>query len=457
MPEQSRVEPGSLSGSTPSIAPELGKGGLSAPAPRTTASIEPVSIASLATKASEPFKPFDLGKADALGPAAKLSAVSSRPKDGKGTAAKPESQQQPAEKRRMSSIAPETAKAAEPVKADTNVDMTKVDTPRMPTGKVTVTPLGERAWEIKGLVPPKASETAKPAEPAKTEARKAAAPKFNVSGLVTTLLSFAAFAGRARAKAKSPAPKLEAVPKPETGMKPDPATGAKPDRAVGEKAVKGKRRVSALAALVAAAAVAGAVGGVLATSVMMRTSGDAAASVSADPDLQASVTRIDGDVQTLKGNVDQIAKAGQGLLADTGDRLDRLEREQADTSARLLKLSEGTTDRVRSTPQSNAMAAVAPVMPRDTTGSVTQSLPTTSATAPGQTRAAPKTEVGKLPILEGWVLRDVSRGGAVIEGKHGFYEVYAGDPVPGLGRVDAIRRQDGRWVVVTTKGLVVQR
>jgi hypothetical protein len=29
--------------------------------------------------------------------------------------------------------------------------------------------------------------------------------------------------------------------------------------------------------------------------------------------------------------------------------------------------------------------------------------------------------------------------------------------VPGLGRIDAIRRQDGRWVVVTSKGLIVAR
>ena len=36
-------------------------------------------------------------------------------------------------------------------------------------------------------------------------------------------------------------------------------------------------------------------------------------------------------------------------------------------------------------------------------------------------------------------------------------EVYAGDVVPGLGRIDAIRKQDGRWVVVTSKGLVVAR
>jgi hypothetical protein len=163
-------------------------------------------------------------------------------------------------------------------------------------------------------------------------------------------------------------------------------------------------------------------------------------------------------MQTLKANVDQIAKAGQGLMADTGDRLDRLEREQAETSARMLKFGDASTDRVRS-PQSNAMAAVAPGLSRDTTGSVTQSAASaaTPAAVPGQSRAAPKTDTSRLPILEGWVLRDVSRGGAVIEGKHGFYEVYAGDPVPGLGKVDAIRRENGRWVVVTTKGLVVQR
>jgi hypothetical protein len=83
-------------------------------------------------------------------------------------------------------------------------------------------------------------------------------------------------------------------------------------------------------------------------------------------------------------------------------------------------------------------------------------------TPPAATAAAPKpaevkTEVGRLPTVEGWILRDIANGGALIEGRHGVYEVYAGDPVPGLGRVDAIRRQDGRWVVVTSKGLIVAR
>src|SRR5213592_2493388 len=66
--------------------------------------------------------------------------------------------------------------------------------------------------------------------------------------------------------------------------------------------------------------------------------------------------------------------------------------------------------------------------------------------------APPKTEVARLPTVEGWVLRDVANGGALIENRRGIYEVYAGDPVPGLGRIDAIRRQDGRWVVVTSRG-----
>ena len=59
--------------------------------------------------------------------------------------------------------------------------------------------------------------------------------------------------------------------------------------------------------------------------------------------------------------------------------------------------------------------------------------------------------------MEGWVLREVGRGSALIESRRGLYEVFAGDPIPGLGRVDAIRKQDGRWVVVTSRGLIVAR
>ena len=53
------------------------------------------------------------------------------------------------------------------------------------------------------------------------------------------------------------------------------------------------------------------------------------------------------------------------------------------------------------------------------------------------------------------MVRDVQRGTALIEGRMGLIEVDQGDVVPGLGRIDAIRKQDGRWVVVTSKGTIM--
>jgi len=84
----------------------------------------------------------------------------------------------------------------------------------------------------------------------------------------------------------------------------------------------------------------------------------------------------------------------------------------------------------------------------DVTGSVSPQTPS---------KAEAKPEVGRLPTVEGWVLRDVAYGGALIQSRRGLYEVYAGDMVPGLGHIDAVRRQDGHWVVVTSRGLIVTR
>ena len=36
----------------------------------------------------------------------------------------------------------------------------------------------------------------------------------------------------------------------------------------------------------------------------------------------------------------------------------------------------------------------------------------------------------------------------------GLIEVEAGDVVPILGRIESIHKQDGRWVVTTSKGII---
>ncbi|MET4330895.1 outer membrane murein-binding lipoprotein Lpp [Bradyrhizobium sp. JR4.1] len=216
----------------------------------------------------------------------------------------------------------------------------------------------------------------------------------------------------------------------------------------------GKRRLSAMAAVVAIAASVGAISGALATAGMMHFASPAPAQVADTSALESSVARIDADVVALKANVEHTSKTGLGQFNRTNDRLDKLEKAQAEPMAKIAKLSE-TVDKLRATPPAAPAQAAAAVPARETTGSIAPAQVATAAAAP--VPAAPKTEIGRLPTVEGWVLRDVSNGGALVEGRNGLYEVYAGDPIPGVGRVDAIRRQDGRWVVVTSKGLIVAR
>ena len=213
-------------------------------------------------------------------------------------------------------------------------------------------------------------------------------------------------------------------------------------------AMFGKRRFSAMAAVVALAMVAGALGGALATAGLTHFVGRDAASAG-NGAIEASVARIDADILALKASVEHTSRTGIAQFNKTSDRLDKVEKAQAEPAAKLAKLSEAVEKLRAAPPAAPVPVAAAPVTPKEVTGSIA---PPASAPA-----AAPKTEVGRLPPVEGWVLRDVANGGALIEGRRGIYEVYAGDPVPGLGRIDAIRRQDGRWVVVTSKGLIVAR
>jgi hypothetical protein len=234
----------------------------------------------------------------------------------------------------------------------------------------------------------------------------------------------------------------------------DRGIDAEPE-AAGRESVFGKRRIAAIAAMVALAIAAGALGGAFATATFMHGGSDVATN-SSPTSLEASLSRIDTDIQALKSGLDHTAKLGMSQFNKTSERLDKLERAQAEPAAKIAKLSE-TVDKLRAAPAA-APAAAAPaasLAAKETTGSIAPAQQAAATTAVSKPDA--KTEVGRLPTLEDWVLRDIAYGGALIDGRRGTYEVYAGDMIPGLGRVDAIRRQDGRWVVVTSRGLIVAR
>jgi hypothetical protein len=222
-----------------------------------------------------------------------------------------------------------------------------------------------------------------------------------------------------------------------------------------------KRRIAAMAAVVTLAAVAGAIGGALATSGLGRGSATEVATAPRNIELEAAVARIDADIVALKASVEQNAKLGVTQFNKTSDRLEKVEKAQVEPAGKLAKLSDEVS-RLRAAAAPVAapaqVAAAAPAtttVPKDVTGSVAP--PAAAATPPAAPATAAKPEIARLPTVEGWVLRDVGYGGALIEGRRGVFEIYAGDSIPGVGRVDAIRKQDGRWVVVTSKGLIVSR
>ena len=69
----------------------------------------------------------------------------------------------------------------------------------------------------------------------------------------------------------------------------------------------------------------------------------------------------------------------------------------------------------------------------------------------------PNKDLARLPVMPGWILHSVQGGAAIVQSRMGLMEVEVGDPLPGGGRVEAIRRDNGRWVVVTSRGLIVAR
>jgi hypothetical protein len=254
-----------------------------------------------------------------------------------------------------------------------------------------------------------------------------------------------------------------------------------PDQDVQASSSSSKRRLTALAALIVLAVVSGAVGAVATLRVGHRL---AQSSDGSDQTRTASVDNqaIEESIARIEANLASLKQLNTAESAKINDRIDKVEKVQAEPAAKLAQLSE-TVERLRAapaafaampketvkettketsaaTPPAAAPAAVASIAaPKEITGSIQP--PPVAAPKPRpklEAKPDPKPEAAaRLPTLEGWVLRDVTNDGAVIEGRQGLFEVLAGDAMPGLGRIEAIKRQDGRWVVVTTKGLIVAR
>lgn len=163
------------------------------------------------------------------------------------------------------------------------------------------------------------------------------------------------------------------------------------------------------------------------------------------------VERLSGDtaskITRISEQLERIEKTQRdpGRLQGLFERFDRLEKQvggsAAATSASAPVLSAAPT------PPPKPLAMVS-------SGEVTQT---------GSLADAPKTmEKAALDPrkvqLEGYILRDVEDGWALVETRYGrVVEVSSGQTIPGLGRVEAIEKRGRQWVVVTPKGFIGER
>jgi hypothetical protein len=199
-------------------------------------------------------------------------------------------------------------------------------------------------------------------------------------------------------------------------------------------------RSGRFAVLAASVSIAAAVGSFAATLAMIGFNHGAPASalVTAQtpgaPDTRSSKELA--ELNAIKSSLDNASHSVNAQFAAISQRLERVEHTQVDPS-QLAHISD-TVDRLT---RSNA----AP----ETTGSIAS-----PSAAPAAPPAEPKITDR---VLEDWVVEDVHGNRALVASRYGGeFLIMPGSMLPGAGHVDAVKRQDGHWVVMTAKGMITE-
>lgn len=202
-------------------------------------------------------------------------------------------------------------------------------------------------------------------------------------------------------------------------------------------------RFALLAASVAAAAALGSfVGSLSASGVARLWPGAAAGANLAVASAPQNAKGELAELSALKSSLDGASRSTNSQFAKLADRLDRLERGQIEPAVKLGHIADAV-DRLE---KKGLLASAAPAAP-ETTGSITGGSPA----AQSEARLSDK-------ILQDWVVQEARGGRVLVASRYGgVFEVMTGAILPGLGRVEAIKRQDGQWVVVTASGRILER
>ena len=182
------------------------------------------------------------------------------------------------------------------------------------------------------------------------------------------------------------------------------------------------RRYAVLAASVTFAAALSAMLGALASGRFATPARTDAAAIEQNKAVQQSIARLDNEITALKASLEQANKPAHPPIAKVSELRDRA------------------------------------------VGEITGSISAPQTTVPVSTplpRPAPRLAASEFqppartPVVPGWSIRDSRNGYIYVEGHGEVYQVVLGAPLPGLGPVQSVKRQDGRWMVLTPKGIIV--
>jgi hypothetical protein len=185
------------------------------------------------------------------------------------------------------------------------------------------------------------------------------------------------------------------------------------------------KRYGVLAASVIFAAALGAVIGALASNGLAPPPAKAdVAAFEQSRAMKQSIAKLNKEIAALKTDLDQASKTAHTQIAKISDRL---EHQAAEITGSIAA------------PQTIAAAPMAEPVP----------LP-----RPAQ-RLAAEPPQARMPVVMGWTIHDTRNGYVFVENRGEVYQAQLGAPLPGLGPVQSIKRQDGRWIVLTPRGIIV--
>jgi hypothetical protein len=157
--------------------------------------------------------------------------------------------------------------------------------------------------------------------------------------------------------------------------------------------------------------------------------------------LRKQVSGVSENLDGLRTAVDLSSKATSDRFGRFAENLDRIERVSSSSTAKLDRLAQAQTQVPATTgsqSSSSAQAMVASVAAPEVTGSV----------SPAEHALPPRKPV------KGWSVRQAYEGVAILQSPNGVIETVLGQQVPGLGRIEEIRTDNGRLVVETSAGVI---